>query len=72
MTFSLMDAFLTIFIGMGPVKVLLIYIAKTQGMDSAIKRQIATRIVWSRAVWPLDSLSLARPCNRYSTSPSAP
>jgi small neutral amino acid transporter SnatA (MarC family) len=45
MTFSLMDAFLTIFIGMGPVKVLLIYIAKTQGMDSAIKRRIATRIV---------------------------
>ena len=45
MTFSLMDAFLTIFIGMGPIKVLLIYIAKTQGLDKAVKRRIASRIV---------------------------
>ena len=45
MTFSLTEAFITIFIGMGPVKVLLIYIAKTQGMDKALKRRMATRIV---------------------------
>lgn len=45
MTFSLAEAFITIFIGMGPVKVLLIYIAQTQGMPKALKRRIATRIV---------------------------
>jgi multiple antibiotic resistance protein len=42
-TFSLAEAFLTLFIGMGPIKVLLIYIAKTQGMDSATKRAVARR-----------------------------
>jgi multiple antibiotic resistance protein len=45
MSFSLAEVFITIFIGMGPIKVLLIYIAKTQGMDKALKRRIATRIV---------------------------
>lgn len=44
-TFSLPEAFITIFIGMGPIKVLLVYMAKTQGMDKAVKRQIARRIV---------------------------
>ena len=34
-TFSLAEAFVTIFIGMGPIKVLLIYIAKTQGEGTA-------------------------------------
>ena len=43
-TFSLPEAFITLFIGMGPIKVLLIYIAKTQGMDKAIKRKMAQRI----------------------------
>jgi multiple antibiotic resistance protein len=45
-TFSLAEAFLTLFIGMGPVKVLLIYIAKTQGLDKGTKRAMATRIVF--------------------------
>jgi MarC family membrane protein len=44
-TFSLAEAFITLFIGMGPIKVLLIYIAKTQGMDKAVKRSIARRTV---------------------------
>ena len=43
-TFSLPEAFITLFIGMGPIKVLLIYIAKTQGMEVAIKRKMARRI----------------------------
>ena len=43
-TFSLPEAFITLFIGMGPIKVLLIYIAKTQGMEKAIKRKMAQRI----------------------------
>jgi multiple antibiotic resistance protein len=44
-TFSLAEAFLTLFIGMGPIKVLLIYIAKTQGLDKSTKRLIARRTV---------------------------
>ena len=44
-TFSLAEAFITLFIGMGPIKVLLIYIAKTQGMDKATKRSVARRTV---------------------------
>ena len=43
-TFSLPEAFITLFIGMGPIKVLLIYIAKTQGMEKATKRLVARRI----------------------------
>jgi MarC family membrane protein len=42
-TFSLAEAFVTLFIGMGPIKVLLIYIAKTQGMEKATKRLVARR-----------------------------
>ena len=41
---SPIEVFLALFIGMGPVKVLLIYIAKTQGMDKEIKRKMARRI----------------------------
>jgi multiple antibiotic resistance protein len=44
-TFSLAEAFITLFIGMGPIKVLLIYIAKTQGLDKATKRSVARRTV---------------------------
>ena len=42
-TFSLPEAFVALLIGMGPIKVLLIYIAKTQGMDKATKRLVARR-----------------------------
>jgi small neutral amino acid transporter SnatA (MarC family) len=44
-TFSLPEAFLTLFIGMGPVKVLLIYIAKSKNLDKGTKRAMARRIV---------------------------
>ena len=44
-TFSLAEAFITLFIGMGPIKVLLVYIAKTQGMDRDAKKGIARRTV---------------------------
>jgi MarC family membrane protein len=49
-TFSLPEAFLALFIGMGPIKVLLIYIAQTQGMDKATKRLVARRTVLVAAV----------------------
>ena len=48
-TFSLGEAFLTLFIGMGPIKVLLIYISKTQGIDKSIKRKMARRIAFVAA-----------------------
>ena len=44
-TFSPLEAFITVFIGMGPVKVLLIYIAKTKALDQATRRAMAQRIV---------------------------
>jgi multiple antibiotic resistance protein len=44
-TFSLPEAFLTLLIGMGPIKMLLVYISMTQGMDQELRRQIAKRIV---------------------------
>jgi multiple antibiotic resistance protein len=44
-TFSLPEAFITLLIGMGPIKMLLIYISMTQGMDKDLRRQMAKRIV---------------------------
>jgi multiple antibiotic resistance protein len=44
-TFSLAEAFITLLIGMGPIKMLLVYISMTQGMDQDLRRQIARRIV---------------------------
>jgi multiple antibiotic resistance protein len=44
-TFSLAEAFITVFIGMGPVKVLLVYIASTKNLDKDVRRQVARRIV---------------------------
>ena len=48
-TFSLPEAFITLFIGMGPIKVLLIYIAKTQGMDKTTKQLVARRTAMTAA-----------------------
>ena len=42
---SPVELFITLFIGMGPVKVLLIYIALTEGVEASIRRQIAIRTV---------------------------
>ena len=44
-TFSLAEGFVALFIGMGPIKVLLVYMAKTAGMDQDTRRAIARRIV---------------------------
>jgi multiple antibiotic resistance protein len=44
-TFSLPEAFITLLIGMGPIKMLLVYISMTQGMDKDLRRQMAKRIV---------------------------
>jgi len=33
MSFSLFEAFIAIFIGMGPIKVLLVYMAMTRNME---------------------------------------
>jgi len=44
-TFSLVEAFITIFIGMGPVKVLLVYIAMTRSMETGTRRKVAGRVV---------------------------
>ena len=45
MSFSLIEGFITIFIGMGPVKVLLVYIAMTRSMETGTRRKVASRVV---------------------------
>lgn len=45
MSFSLIEGFITIFIGMGPVKVLLVYLATTKDMEPALRKKVASRIV---------------------------
>jgi len=40
-----MEAFITIFIGMGPVKVLLVYLATTKNMEPGLRKKVASRIV---------------------------
>ena len=42
---SPVELFIALFIGMGPIKVLLIYIAMTEGMSREVRRQIARRTV---------------------------
>ena len=44
-SFSLTEAFLALFIGMGPIKVLLVYIAMTKGLEASVRKQMAKRIV---------------------------
>ena len=66
-TFSLPEAFLTLFIGMGPVKVLLIYIAKSKNLDKGTKRAMARRIVIVAGVSALVFSFLAPCCSRSCT-----
>ena len=40
---SPLEIFVALFIGMGPIKVLLIFIATTEGMDKSIRRKMAKR-----------------------------
>jgi multiple antibiotic resistance protein len=42
---SYVELFITLFIGMGPIKVLLIYMAMTEGMEATVRRRIALRTV---------------------------
>ena len=47
---SLAELFLTIFIGMGPVKVLLVYIAATMGVDKGVQRRVARKTILTATV----------------------
>jgi multiple antibiotic resistance protein len=40
---SPLEIFIALFIGMGPIKVLLIFIAMTEGMDKGVRRKMAKR-----------------------------
>jgi MarC family membrane protein len=44
-SFSLAEGFIALFIGMGPIKVLLVYMAKTAGLDKDVRGAMARRIV---------------------------
>jgi len=44
-SFSLAEGFIALFVGMGPIKVLLVYMGMTQGMDQQTRRAMARRIV---------------------------
>ena len=44
MSINLAEAFIALFIGMGPVKVLLVYIAMTKNVDAPVRKQMARRI----------------------------
>lgn len=44
MSFNLLEGFIALFIGMGPVKVLLVYIAMTKGLEASVRKQMAKRI----------------------------
>jgi len=45
MSFSLFEAFIAIFIGMGPIKVLLVYMAMTRNMEKGRRKKVVNRIV---------------------------
>ena len=42
---SPLEIFIALFIGMGPVKVLLVYLATTKNMDPGLRKKVASRIV---------------------------
>ena len=44
-TISPVEIFIALFIGMGPIKVLLVYIAMTESMSQEVRRQVARRTV---------------------------
>jgi small neutral amino acid transporter SnatA (MarC family) len=44
-TISPVEIFIALFIGMGPIKVLLVYIAMTEGLSRETKRRVAKRTV---------------------------
>jgi MarC family membrane protein len=46
-TTKLVDIFLIIFIGMGPIKVLLVYLGATQGASKELQRKVAQKTVFT-------------------------
>jgi multiple antibiotic resistance protein len=50
MNFLTLDVFLIIFIGMGPVKVLLLYIAATKDASPEVQRKVALKTIMTAAV----------------------
>lgn len=46
-TTKLIDIFLVIFIGMGPIKVLLVYLGATQGASKELQRKVAQKTVFT-------------------------
>jgi multiple antibiotic resistance protein len=49
-TTKLIDVFLVIFIGMGPIKVLLVYLGATQGASKELQRKVAQKTVMTATV----------------------
>ena len=49
-TYSIIEIFTLLFATMGPIKVLITFAEKTQGLDKAVKRRIAINAVWVAAV----------------------
>jgi len=47
---NLTEIFLTIFIGMGPVKVLLVYLGVTQGVSQELQRKVAQKAILTATV----------------------
>jgi MarC family membrane protein len=47
---TLLDVFLPIFIGMGPVKVLLVYMALTKDSSSALQRKVAQKTILTATI----------------------
>ncbi|MCO5189684.1 MAG: hypothetical protein M9928_02300 [Anaerolineae bacterium] len=44
------DIFIIVFIGMGPIKVLLVFIGATRGADAAVRRRVAQKAVVTAVV----------------------
>ena len=58
MNISPIEIFIGLFIGMGPIKVLLVYIAMTEGMEKEVRRQVARRTVLVAAAVALGLFAL--------------
>jgi len=50
MDFLSIDVFLTLFIGMGPIKVLLVYLAATKDADTKLQRKVARKAILTATV----------------------
>ena len=50
MNFLTIDVFLVLFIGMGPVKALLVYLAATQGASAEMQRKVARKAIMTATV----------------------